>query len=501
MRLHSSQGFFVFGLGFCCGVFVGLLFPNSIWIFSLAIVLAVFLVWLFCAFLRNRAIFDFSLTVFFFASGLLCVGILLGFFPVVLREKSALRAVEISPTHSSLFEGIVTDVDQRINYTRLVVRVSGAVGDTSLLNENVLVTAPLYPEYNSGDVLQLQCRLQQPQPIGLFRYDRFLVSQGIQWTCYYPNITWLGRTSLAWYQHFAVYRTRLLRRINSMLSEPYASLLAGLLLGVRRGFPQELSRVFQRTGTSHVLAISGYNVSLVSTFLLVFAIRIGFSRKKALMIVGCGIVLFTVFVGASASVIRASLMALLMLLARYVARPAGSRQIFMLVAFLVALFRPELFVFDIGFHLSFLATLGLVYLAPFFEKVFQGLPEQWGLRENAASTLSALVATLPLTVFQFRGVSLVAMIANMAILPVIPFVMLFGTLEVILSILPQFIAFIFLWPTWLLLTYVLFVLEHLARWSWAYRETPQLPWQFIVIWYGLLCFCFVRRSRYFQLHH
>lgn len=490
MSIHPSQGFFIFGFGFCLAVFVGLLFSDALVLFVVLVVSATFFVWVFFRCFRKYLGIDFSVTVFFLAYGILCVGIFFGFLRIVF-EQTPLDTHVLLRQDLMSFEGTVLDVDQRINHTRLLIHAPAFAS-------RVLVTTVLYPEYKVGDLLQLQCHLQQPSPMSSFRYDRFLASQNIHWTCYYPRISWVGQGAVPRYFIFSSYKTQLLYRVNRILPEPFASLFAGLLLGVRRGFPQELSDVFQRTGTSHVMAISGYNVSLVSTFLLSLAVWLGLPRKKALIVAGVSIVFFILFVGASASVIRAGLMALLVLLARYIARPTASRQIFMLVAFLVALFRPAFFVYDIGFHLSFLATLGLVYLAPCFEKILHNAPEQWGLRENASATLSALSATLPLTVFQFHGISLVAFIANILILPVIPLVMFFGTLAMIFGFLHQFLTTIVLWPAWLLLAYMLFIVERLSIWSWAYFATPLFPWQFVFVGYGVLGYCFVRFPKFFQ---
>jgi competence protein ComEC len=210
-----------------------------------------------------------------------------------------------------------------------------------------------------------------------------------------------------------------------------ASLLTGLLTGSRGGMPEELLESFRVAGLSHIVAISGYNITIIIT--LVGGMLFWVPLKKRFPLLVAGIALFTLFVGASASVVRAAVMGVLGLLALQQNRKADIRLLVLWSAFFMLLINPRQLWFDAGFQLSFLAVIGLAELSRPVGKALARLPETLGIRESLTATMSAQISTLPLTMLVFKQLSLVAPFANLLVAPLIPLAMLLGFIGTVLG--------------------------------------------------------------------
>ena len=129
--------------------------------------------------------------------------------------------------------------------------------------------------------------------------------------------------------------------------------MAGLLYGERSGLPLELADNFSRTGVSHIIAVSGYNISIVALALMSLFINLGLARPRAFWLVVAGIILFVIFTGAGASVVRAGIMGLIVLLAGQLGRLSRIGNVLIFTAALMLLFNPYVLIWDAGFQLSF----------------------------------------------------------------------------------------------------------------------------------------------------
>lgn len=245
--------------------------------------------------------------------------------------------------------------------------------------------------------------------------------------------------------------------IEQTLPEPHASYLAGILVGLRSNIPYELKQDFIATGTMHITALSGYNVSIIARCLqLIF--------KNAFWSV-FGIMLFVLATGASSSVVRAALMGSLLVLSS-----KSGRQYFPLYALLVAVFfmvffTPHILLEDIGFQLSVMATLGIILLPRYVERGCTWLTERFQLRETLVVTLSAQIATLPIVLYYFHAFSFISPIVNMLVLPTIPPVMFFGALVGVFGFLPRMFVTVLAWPAYLLLSYQIYIVQLFARFT------------------------------------
>ena len=160
--------------------------------------------------------------------------------------------------------------------------------------------------------------------------------------------------------------------------------------------------------------------------MITICVQLYIPRKKAFGLIVAGIIIFVLFTGASASVVRAGIMGIIVLLSKQMGRMSRIGTVLLLTAVVMTIQNPLVLVWDAGFQLSFISTCCLVYLSPIFVQRCKRLPELFGLKESFISTISAIVATLPLILFQFGRLSIVAPIVNMLVLWIIPYLMLFG---------------------------------------------------------------------------
>ncbi len=357
----------------------------------------------------------------------------------------------------------------------------------------VAVTAPLYPRYEYGQNVELDCQFETPQPVEDFHYEKYLATKNIWTLCRFTNVQLLeGKSGNSLLKFVYALKTPVAEKINVLWHEPYASFVAGLLYGYRGGLGT-LNEDFNRTGVTHIVAVSGFNITLIATILSSFLIYLCIPRQKAFWIVVVGIFLFVLFTGASASVVRAGIMGIIVLLARQLGRPSYMQNVLVLTVALMTLHNPFILVWDVGFQLSFLSTCGLVYLSPILEKYFQKIPEFLNLRESFVSTMSAIIFTLPLILFQFGRLSVVAPIVNLLVLPIIPWAMAFGFASVLSSFLFFPLAQVFGYITYWGLAYIVHIVRFFSHLPFAALDF-RLPWWGMLVLYAVLVYFIIKRS-------
>ena len=223
-----------------------------------------------------------------------------------------------------------------------------------------------------GDRLVVQGRLEAPAIFNDFDYKAYLARQGVHTLIQRPEVTLLarGQGSPIW---TALYRLseRGQQAIAQQLPEPESALLTGILLGVETGIDRDLYDQFNQTGTSHIIVISGFNIAIVAGVMTAtFGRLVG--KRRAFYPVVAGIILYTLLVGADASVMRAAIMGLLVALANYLNRRSLAIISLFAAGLLMTALNP-LTLWDVGFQLSFLATLSLVLFATPMTERFERL--------------------------------------------------------------------------------------------------------------------------------
>ncbi len=237
------------------------------------------------------------------------------------------------------------------------------------------------------------------------------------------------------------------RSVDRALPSPEAPLLAGLLLGSRQDLPSELRNAFRLTGTSHIVAVSGFNVTIVVTMIAALVRIVPAPPWVRTSITLVAITAFVLLTGASASVVRAGIMGSLVVLARATGRLSDGLHALALSAGAMVLVDPRT-ISSVGFQLSVAATAGLFCLSEPLERRLAFVPEALGIRSSLASTLAAIALTQPIILLYFGQASLVAPLVNLLVLPLVPLAMLTGFCVAVLNgIVPALGAFV-AWIAW-----------------------------------------------------
>lgn len=341
----------------------------------------------------------------------------------------------------------------------------------------ILLIAKPYPSFSYGEKLKVSCK-----SVTVVEFSAY-VAKGIYRECAFPEIESAARADFSIKKLLLDWRDAAGYRLKQVLAEPYASLATGMLWGDDAGLPKEVTSSFRRTGTTHLLAVSGYNVMVLTEILFWFLIAIGLWRKMASFVVLGLIALFVVFTGGEPAVVRAGIMGSLLVTARLMSRKPDNINV-LLGAATAMLFVVPTLISDLGFQLSFAAMAGLMFVAPFLSEQLKIIPNIWGLRLSVAQTLAATITTLPLILMRLDQLSLVSPIANVLIGPVVFLVFILGLPLLLLSFWGGAAALV-AWLLSLVLAYVIMVAEGLGSLPWASTKNSLWLWFILVMLYGI----------------
>ena len=423
------------------------------------------------------------------------------FFSLLLIGAAVFRFDQVETRATSYRQYVSSDTIEFAAYVksqetrsatrqRLTVEVRG-FEQAELVGQTILVNTGRFPVVQKGQIVKVECLLERPEPFEGFAYDKYLASQSIFLLCQNAEVEIVGE-EISLPKHPLEYgRIAIADTIGNLWARPVSSLVAGLLLGTRESFPEQTLLDFRRAGVTHIIALSGFNITILIVFLETLMVRLLIPPKVRLYSIFGGIFLFTIFVGAGASITRAAIMGSLAILSKNVARNVSPLRIMVITAAVMTIFQPYILMFDVGFQLSFVSTIGLIYLTPFIEKLLKWVPNIFGVKESLTTTLAAITATLPLILYQFEQLSIVSPVANVLILPLIPWLMLLGFLSVLSSWIIPFVTPVLAWLADVGCQYVLNVSKLAA--SWKFSAMPvSLPVWGMVGGYVLLGWVMIR---------
>jgi len=253
----------------------------------------------------------------------------------------------------------------------------------------------------------------------------------------------------------------IIARFNALLPADQAALLAGITLGFKADFSASMKAALAASGTTHIVAVSGYNITIVA--LAVERILGGVIARRKVFYATLGfVILFVLMTGVQASAVRAAMMAFLALFAREAGRIFNIRNAIAVTAVVMTIFDPGAMANNLGFSLSFLSLIGIVYLEPIITALFRydGAPSFLDWKANGITTLSAQLGTMPVIVHSFgRSFSVTALLANILILSTVPPAMFFGFLLAAVGFVSAPLAFLVARVTSFLLWYELSVIK------------------------------------------
>lgn len=262
-----------------------------------------------------------------------------------------------------------------------------------------------------------------------------------------------------------VFRRRFAAGINSVLPEPLGSLGLGVLIGQRTTLPDSLNQQLSVVGLTHIVAVSGYNLMII----VAAARRLLHKRSKyqATAATVLLMILFVVLTGTSASIVRAALVCSLSLATWYYGRRFRPHVLILLAAALTAGWYPIYLWSDLGWHLSFLAFTGILLLAPLVQQRL-GQPRRLKLLlATLLETASAQLLTLPLIMFIFGNLSVIGLLANVVVVPLVPMAMLASVIAGAAGALVPQVAGWLAWPARLILEYIISAVQSLASMPYA----------------------------------
>ncbi len=464
-------------LGFASGIAAG-----SLFIFSWPIVGFLLLVFFIVAgaYVRHhQALYA------VFAVLLLSVVLGVGRVQLATREVPEVFAARVGTTVH--FSGIIVqDVDVREQAQRVTVRVEELGAHTK-----VLAVAPLYPKLSYGDTVVLEGTLSYPKAFATdggrsFDYPHFLAKDGIFVMIERAQVTIGARKpTLISYVPRTLYgiRRAFAEGVSRAIPEPESSLAVGLIAGGKQGLGSKLLDAFTISGLLPIVVLSGYNVMIVAEAVL-RSLRF-LPRAGATGVAGITILLFVLASGAGTSAVRAGIMAGVGLFARATGRTYDALRALVFVFVLMLVSNPLLLLYDPGFQFSCAATLGLIVGSPLIAARLRWVRSE-ALREVLATTLSAQAFVLPLLLYETGNMSLVAVPANMLVLPLVPLTMFAAFLAGVVGLLSPFLAPLAGLPAYGLLHFIVSVATYAAALPLAHIIVPVFSFVVVLMLYAFL---------------
>ena len=482
--LTSSSVFLSIIFGFTGGVFLrsflDIGFAFTIFLFFLSFVLLLY--WLIQ---HNNRVAIVSLVVFSVALGVLRFDLADLNNGDQLLETLIDKDVKIEVV-------VVDEPDERENNTQLTVDLKKIFvdGEEFKVKSRAKIITNIYPVREYGDRILVEGKLAKPKNFTNsetgkeFDYVSYLWKDGIFYQMFYPEVEFISKGEGNFVKEkLFTFKRAFLENISRVIPEPASSLLGGLVVGAKQSLGEKLLDDFRAVGIVHIVVLSGYNVTIVAEALMRF---FSFLPRVASLWVGAGsIVLFAIMTGAGATIVRASIMALLVILARATGRTSEILRALFIAGFLMVLFNPKILIFDISFQLSFLATLGLILFPPLLEKYFHFMPTKFQLREFALATISTQIFVLPLLLYKLGELSLVALPVNLLVLMFVPLTMLFGFLTGMVGFLSAVLSIPFAFITYGFLAYELKIVEIFASLPFASVQIESFPLWLMLGMYGL----------------
>jgi len=409
----------------------------------------------------------------------LCLVVLLG--GILRMQASSYSAAEntVQPYNNSgvvQLKGMVAN-DPVIKGGLLILRLNAReikTGETwEEVSGGILVYTFPYSPYRYGDVLGIAGEMETPPELEGFDWREYLAQQGIHSIIRYPEKMELVASGHGFKPMEWIYsvRIKLSQSLDNALHEPQSSLAQAILLGKRSTIPDDLDEAFFRTGTTHIIAISGLNVGIIGGIILGIGVWL-FGRKRSIyfwLAVGA-IWGYAVLTGLEAPVLRAAIMCSIWLFADFIGRPRSAMPALLFAAAIMIGVHPYI-TQNVSFQLSFGAVAGLILLTPHFQnlgrKVLKISDERrtWVtlLIDSFAVTLGATLTTLPIIAFYFNQISLVTLFANLFALWVMPAIMVTSALVAVIGLFASSLAYVLGWVAWLFISYMIEVVEFFSE--------------------------------------
>jgi len=418
----------------------------------------------------------------FFLIGLFMIFISAGLFRFNLADTK-ISTLSSFINSEVVLDGVVVrepDIREKIQYLYV---------NFDEINETVLVSVDKYKDFSYGNRVSVSGNLVLPESFEtdlgrIFNYPGYLKARGVTYLIKFADVELLAEDEGNFFLTFLFKgKSKFTNIIEQIIPEPEVGLSEGLLLGMKRALGEDLEEVFRRTGIIHIVVLSGYNVMIVAEAIM--RLLSFFLTPRARLFVGIGaIASFALLVGLSPTVVRASIMAVFVLIARTTGRLYAVMRGLMIAGVIMLIINPYLLLYDPGFQLSFLATLGLILFAPLIESKLQLVPTRFQIREFLTATIATQIFVSPLLLYLMGSISIIAVFVNVLVLPAVPLAMFLtfitGLIGLVSGVAGQIVGF----GAYISLLYIISIAELFAKISFATVSVSNIPFILVVILYG-----------------
>lgn len=395
-------------------------------------------------------------------------------------------------------EGLISgEPDVRQNNQKLELNIQKLIKNDReyKIEGKILVTANLYPSYNYGDLVEIYGKLQAPESFNDFAYDRYLAKFDIYSVSYYPKISVIGSgRGNIFYNYILYFKDKIRDVFFNNLSEPEASLACAVILGYKKSIPSDWQNIFAKSGISHITAISGMHISILTAMIISFFLGVGFSRRYVFYLSALTLFFYITLIGLPASAMRAGLMGFLVLWALNVGRLGKLINSLVMAALILLFINPHLLRDDIGFQLSFLAILGIVYVYPrldeYCSSIFQKTSSRLAntkifdsIKSIFLITISAQVFTLPVLAYNFSMISLVAPLTNIFVLWCLPLLIILTLTAAVFSFLLPGLGVLFFLPAQLILEYIMVIAKYFSELPFSFLDVEYIWPGWAILYY------------------
>jgi competence protein ComEC len=371
------------------------------------------------------------------------------------------------------------------------------IAKTELCGAEVFIRmkTKLYPRLLYGDQISFIGKVSKPFNFSSdsgreFNYKGYLAKEDVFYEIKSASVEKIGDS-----EQFSItgglyaLKRGFVSNLEKVLGDPHAALAAGLVVGEKSALGKDLLDAFRTVGLIHIIVLSGYNITIVADSLR--KILTFLPRTWGIAIGGIGIGLFGVLVGGGATVVRSCFMAAVALAGDLIRRDYNVVRALFLAGFLMLIQNPLILLYDPSFQLSFLATLGLIILAGPIESRISWITEHFGIRGIIASTLATQILVSPYILYMMGSLSIIGMVVNILVLPVIPLTMLMVFLAGATGFILPALSMVFGWASNILLSYELFIVNAFSRFPLASVELPPFSGWFVAAFYTAVFLCMI----------
>lgn len=326
-------------------------------------------------------------------------------------------------------------------------------------------------------------------------YDQMLWARGVTHQMYANDVEVLRLRGGRFWIMRGLDRARdaIVKTLDRSLSPGNASLAGGLLVGLKQGTPQSDSDAFKAAGLTHIVVLSGYNITLIARLVMrLVASFAGFWSRRVLALLA--VVAIVVLSGAEPPAVRAGVMGALAVGAAMAGRKQAAIWMFMLATTVLAVVNPRSVLFDVSFQLSIAATIGVIFLAPKLQETFSRVTERFGLRSLVAETLSATILTLPIIWYAIGTWPLLGILMNLIVVPFVPLATLLSAATGILGLISTNLGFMVGSASSVVLGGIRGAARLASHAQFSIIQLPQIPGWLTAVLFTIVCAVLILRS-------